>query len=116
LTQELVEKLDLYLYQKVGHEWRVIETNWEKVRDGLVDNLVNGGHPYIEVVDGDYRGSGELLLKHRYEGKELDITYLEKTLPYVYLLWGRPVHIETIIEAKEVIFSYDGKKNKRQLL
>ena len=116
LTEELVEKLDLYLYQKVGHEWRVIETNWEKVRDGLVDNLVNGGHPYIEVVAGDYRGSGELLLKHRYEGKELDITYLEKTLPYVYLLWGRPVHIETIIEAKEVIFSYDGKKNKRQLL
>jgi len=55
-------------------------------------------------------------LKHRYEGKELDISYLEKTLPYVYLLWGRPVHIETIIEAKEVIFSYDGKKNKRRLI
>ncbi|MBO8170113.1 MAG: SpoVR family protein [Thermoanaerobacteraceae bacterium] len=116
LTKELVEELDLYLYQKVGHEWRVVEKDWEKVRDGLVENLINGGFPYLEVVDGDYNGSGELLIAHRYEGKELDIVYLEKTLPYVYLLWGRPVYLSTVVEAKEVLFSYDGKKNNRQLL
>ncbi len=116
LTEELVDNLDLYLYQKVGHEWRVVETDWEKVRDGLVTNLINGGHPCLEVEDGDYKRNSELLIVHCYEDKELDVVYLEKTLPYVYLLWGKPVHLTTVIDGKNVRFSYDGKKNTRQII
>ncbi|MDN5344575.1 MAG: stage sporulation protein [Clostridia bacterium] len=114
LTRELVEELDLFLYQKVGSEWVVVEKDWEKVRDGLVGRLTNCGFPYIVVEDGDYLRRGELYLKHCYEGLELDVPYLEKTLPYVYLLWGRPVHLETILDGKTAIFSYDGKKNSRR--
>ncbi|WP_053095205.1 SpoVR family protein [Neomoorella thermoacetica] len=114
LTRELVEELDLYLYQKVGSEWVVVEKDWEKVRDGLVSRLINCGYPYIVVEDADYQRRGELYLKHRYEGLELDVSYLEKTLPHVYLLWGRPVHLETIIDGKTTVFSYDGKKNCRR--
>ncbi|CEP67100.1 Sporulation stage V, protein R [Moorella glycerini] len=114
LTRELVEELDLFLYQKVGSEWVVVEKDWEKVRDGLVGRLTNCGFPYIVVEDGDYQRRGELYLKHCYEGLELDVPYLEKTLPYVYLLWGRPVHLETVIDGKTAVFSYDGKKNSRR--
>lgn len=114
LTKELVEELDLYLYERVGDEWVVVEKDWEKVRDGLVSRLVNCGYPYIVVEDGDYGRRGELYLKHCYEGLELDIPYLEKTLQHVYLLWGRPVHLETIVEGKKVVFTYDGKKNTRR--
>lgn len=113
LTRELVNELDLYLYQKVGSEWVVVEKDWEKVRDGLVSRLINCGYPYIVVEDGDYQRRGELYLRHCYEDLELDVPYLEKTLPHVYLLWGRPVHLETVIDSKKVIFSYDGKKNSR---
>jgi stage V sporulation protein R len=114
LTRELVEELDLFLYQKVGSEWVVVEKDWEKVRDGLVSRLTNCGFPYIVVEDGDYQRRGELYLKHCYEDLELDVPYLEKTLPYVYLLWGRPVHLETVIDGKKAVFSYDGKKNSRR--
>lgn len=114
LTKELVEELDLFLYQKIGAEWVVVETDWEKVRDDLVSRLTNCGFPYIVVEDGDYQRRGELYLKHCYEGRELDVYYLEKTLPYVYLLWGRPVHLETVIDGKTTVFSYDGKKNSRR--
>lgn len=114
LTRELVAELDLYLYQKVGSEWVVAENDWEKVRDGMVKRLTNCGYPYIVVEDGDYQRRGELYLRHNYEGLELDVAYLEKTLPHVYLLWGRPVHLETIVDGKNVVFSYDGKKNSRR--
>ncbi|MBC7325697.1 MAG: SpoVR family protein [Moorella sp. (in: Bacteria)] len=114
LTRELVEELDLFLYQKVGAEWVVVEKDWEKVRDGLVGRLTNCGFPYIVVEDGDYQRRGELYLRHYYEGLELDVHYLEKTLPYVYLLWGRPVHLETVLDGKATVFSYDGKKNSRR--
>lgn len=116
LTKELVQKLDLFLYQKVGNEWRVVETDWEKVRDEICTSRVNGGIPVLYVQDGDYNQNGELYLHHAYEGVELDVKYLEKTLPYVYQLWGRPCHLQTVIEGREVLFTHDGKRTQRKFL
>ena len=116
LTEELVDELDLYNFQKIGNEWRVTEKSWEKVRDNLVLSLNNCGFPYIEVIDDDFGKNGELYLKHRFEGIELDIYYLEKTLPYVYELWGKPVHLETVVDRKNVLFTYNGEKHARKII
>jgi stage V sporulation protein R len=116
LTKELVEDLDLYVFEKQGAEWKITDKRWENVRDQLVNSRVNGGFPTILVTDGNYGNQGELYLKHQYDGVELDLKYLEKTLPYVYRLWGRPVHLETVIEDKPAQFSYNGKKHMRKFL
>lgn len=116
LTKDLVEELDLYLYQKVGNEWKIVEKDWERVRDQLCASRVNGGFPVLMVQDGDYLRNGELYIRHEYEGVELDVKYLEKTLPYVYRLWGRPVHLETVLENRPVLFTFDGKKPQRRFL
>ncbi|MCM3702480.1 SpoVR family protein [Paenibacillus macerans] len=116
LTKDLVRDLDLYIFEKQGPEWKITDKTWEHIRDQLVATRVNGGSPYIVVQDGDYLRSGELLLKHQYEGLELDLKYLEHTLPHVYRLWGRPVHLETVIEDKRALFSYDGQKHLRKML
>ncbi len=116
LTEQLVEELDLYLYKKVGHQWQIVEKNWEKVRDEIVAGMTNGGNPYLVVEDGDYNKNGELYIRHCYEGIELDIKYLEKTIPDVYSLWGRPVHLETTIDGKNVLFSYNGERNSKRIL
>lgn len=116
LTKDLVRDLDLYIFEKQGPEWKITDKTWEHIRDQLVASRVNGGAPYIVVHDGDYLRSGELLLKHQYEGIELDLKYLERTLPYVYRLWGRPVHLQTMVEEKPAMFSYDGEKHFRKML
>ncbi|MCX7570635.1 SpoVR family protein [Tumebacillus sp. DT12] len=116
LTKELCDEMDLYLYQKVGNEWKVVEKDWEKVRDQLCTARVNGGFPVIVVQDGDYLKNGELYLKHSYEGVELDVKYLEKTLPHVHALWGRTVHLETMLDGRPVVFTHDGKKNHRRFV
>ncbi|WP_067932652.1 SpoVR family protein [Alicyclobacillus kakegawensis] len=116
LTKDLIEDLDLYLYQKVGNEWKVVETDWEKVRDHLCASRVNGGIPAIWVEDGDYNNNGELYLKHGYEGVELDLKHVEKTLPYVHRLWGRGCHLETVVDDRAVLFSYDGRRVQRKFL
>ena len=116
LTKELVDQEDLYLFEKKGFDYKITNKEYKKVRDQLVSMRVNGGFPYIVVEDGDYLKNGELYLKHGYEGMELDPHYLEHVLPYIYQLWGRPVHIETIVEEKEVLYSYDGKRNYRKAL
>lgn len=116
LTKELVEDLDLYVFEKKGSEWKITDKAWENVRDQLVYTRVNGGFPYIIVTDGDYERKGELYLVHKYEGIELDLKYLEKTLPNVYRLWGKAVHLETIVEDKKVLFTCDGKKQTRKFI
>jgi stage V sporulation protein R len=116
LTKELVDDLDLYLYKKMGYDWKVSEKDWEKVRDGLVFNLTNCGFPYIVVMDGDFNKKGELYLKHYFEGVELDVFYLERTLPHVHTLWGKTVHLETRLDNKPVLFSYNGEKGTKKFL
>jgi stage V sporulation protein R len=116
LTEDLIKDLDLYLYKKEGDEWVVVEKNWQKVRDGIVNSMTNFGYPYLVVDDGDYRGNRELYLKHLYEGQELDLNYAEKTLQHVYQLWGRPVHLETLYENKRILLSYDGERNTKSTL
>ncbi len=116
LTKDLVTREDMYLFQKQGKDYKVVDKAWEQVRDQLVSMRVNGGFPYITVNDGDYLRNGELYLKHWYEDIELDLKYLEKVLPYIHQLWGRPVHLESVMEKKEVLFSYDGKGVHRKYL
>jgi len=116
LTKDLVADLDLFLYQKVGNEWRVVEKDWTKVRDKICSSRVNGGMPVLYVEDGDYNGNGELYVKHAYEGVELDLLHLDKTLPYLAQLWGRTVHLQSVIEERGVLFSCDGKRVQRKFM
>ncbi|MFM9277098.1 SpoVR family protein [Paenibacillus jiagnxiensis] len=116
MTKQLVEDLDLYVFEKRGPDWKITDKSWENIRDQLVFSRINGGVPYLVVQDGDYMRTGELVLKHHYEGVELDLKYLERTLPYLHSLWGRTVHLETIVEDKKAMFSYDGSKHYRKFL
>jgi stage V sporulation protein R len=117
LTKELVEELDLYLYRKEGDQWVIVEKNWEKVRDGIVGSMTNFGYPYLTIVDADFNRNTELLIRHHVEGdRELDIPYAEKTLEYVYQIWSRPVHLETLADERPVRMSYNGEKHTQALL
>ncbi|CAN7685033.1 SpoVR family protein [Paenibacillus sp. LjRoot153] len=116
LNKPLVEELDLYVFEKKGPEWKITDKTWENTRDQLIYSRVNGGFPYIVVEDGDYQRNGELYLKHAFEGVELDLKYVERTLPYIYKLWGKTIHMHTMVEDKPVLFSFDGKKHHRRFL
>lgn len=116
LTKELVDDLDLYIFEKKGPEWKITDKSWENIREQLVYSKVNGGFPSLYVKDGDFNRVGELYLSHNYEGTELDLKYVERTLPYVVQLWGKNVHLETFVEDKKIVFSCDGKKTSRKFL
>lgn len=116
LTKDLVMQEDMYLFQKQGRDYKIVDKNWENVRDQLVNMRVNGGFPYLQVTDGDYQKNGELYIEHSYDGIELDIKYLEKVLPYIYQLWGRSVHLQTVVEERPILFFYDGRAVHRRFL
>jgi len=110
LTAELCEELDLYYAEREGDELVVAEKDWEAVRDKLVLQLSDYGVPAIFAVDADYRGNRELLLRHEWTGRALDLTYAEKTLEGVERLWGRKVWLQTQeSDDQPLLLSYTSK-------
>ncbi|HEY7786228.1 MAG TPA: SpoVR family protein [Pyrinomonadaceae bacterium] len=113
LTAELCEELDLFVYELVEEEeWTITNKSWERVRDQLVSNMTNFGFPYLQVEDGDYNGNRELYLKHSYEGTELDLRYARKALEHVHTLWGRAVHLETVVDGESTVLHYNGEEHQ----
>ncbi len=113
LTAELCEELDLFVYELVEEEeWTITEKKWKRVRDQLVANMTNFGFPYLQVQDGDYNGNRELYLKHSYESTELDVRYARKALEHVFTLWGRPVHLETVVDEETTVLHYNGEEHQ----
>jgi stage V sporulation protein R len=110
LTRHMVDDLDLYVYEREGDEWVVVEKDWRKVRDAIVDSMTNFGYPYLVIEDGDYRRARELYIKHNFDGRELDQHYAFRTMKYLYQLWGRPIHIETIVDEEPTVWTFDGER------
>ena len=81
---------------------------WREIRDTLAASLVNGGDPYLVCTDIDFEKRQELYLKHEFDGRELDRDYVLKNLPYIHSLWRRPVHLETMVDGKKRVYTYDG--------
>lgn len=100
MNEDLVSRLDLFVYEFRSGSWVVSQKGWEDVRDALVDTLLNGGNPFVVAEDGDYGKRRELLLRHLYDGRELDQEYACKTLQHITRLWGRSVHLETVVDGK----------------
>lgn len=118
----IADRTEMYIYEERRltpfHEPEtvVVDDGWMRIRDMLTQSMDNNGVPRIDVVDGDHNHAGELYLKHEFDGRSLDPEYVEKTLPYIYSLWQRVVHIETVEASsdKVLVYSYDGKKIKKR--
>jgi len=108
LTEDLCHDLDLFVFKLEDGDWKITDKKWERVRDAICESMTNHGIPYIVVEDGDFEGRRELYLKHYHDGKDLDMQYAEKTLPYVHQLWGRRVHLETRLDGKTAVLTCDG--------
>ncbi len=115
LTEELVEDLDLYYAERRGDELVITEKSWEAVRDRLVNELVDYGVPIIHAIDADYGGNRELMMRHEWSGRPLDLRYAEKTLEGVERLWGRKVWLETRDqEGQTLILSFSRRDGHAQ--
>jgi stage V sporulation protein R len=63
------------------------------------------------VLDANHRNRGELYLIHRFQGIELKQDYARDTLVNLHKLWARPVHIETVVDEKTTVLSFDGQNH-----
>jgi stage V sporulation protein R len=91
--------------------YEIESRQFAEIKQRLLFNLTNVGRPIIRVIDANHMNRGELFLQHRYSGVELKASYAADTLANVYRLWNRPVHIETVLDDKATILSFDGSEH-----
>jgi stage V sporulation protein R len=116
LTLEFCRQYKLFSfgYNASSDAYEIESREFPKIKQSLLFNLTNIGRPLISVRDGNYKNRGELFLEHQFNGVELKVSYALDTLVNLQRLWGRPVHIETVLEGTTTIFSYDGSEHKTE--
>lgn len=76
-----------------------------EAKRALLFRLTNLGYPIVELLDANHANRGELYLQHLYEGVELDLRKTRAVLENLRRLWGRPVHLKTVVAGKETVIS-----------
>ncbi|MBI2349998.1 MAG: SpoVR family protein [Deltaproteobacteria bacterium] len=114
LTEDLIRELNLFEYQTRGGDKiisRVADAdNCRAIKETLIRNVGTGTVPIIKIEDADYNNNRVLFLKHYHDGRDLHLEYAEKTLQYLYHLWGREVMLETIINDKKSLLCFANDK------
>jgi stage V sporulation protein R len=117
LTEDFIRdnKLFAFAYNDKDKQYEISSRDFQEVKRRLLFQLTNFGQPIIEVVDANFSNRGELYLRHCHEGIDLDEPYAEATLENLHKIWGRPVHLETVVvDQGGVLFSHGPEGGQRQ--
>jgi stage V sporulation protein R len=104
-------KLFSFAYQEQAGQYYIESRDFAQIKQRLLFSLTNFGKPWIFVVDGNFRNRGELLLKHQHAGADLKTKEAQDTLANLQFVWSRPVHLETIVDGKPTLLSFDGTEH-----
>ncbi len=111
LTPEFVldQKMFTFQYNRDTDLYEIASREFQSIKQKLLFRMTNFGQPFVYVQDGNYHNRGELYLKHRHEGIDLRLDYARDTLRSLHKIWTRPVHIETVLDEKKQLWSFDGR-------
>jgi stage V sporulation protein R len=109
-------KMFSFAYQEQMGQYIIESRDFQKIKQRLLANLTNFGKPWIYVVDGNYRNRGELLLRHDHQGMDLRLDHATDTLANLQFIWSRPVHLQTVVDDKPTLLSFDGSEHSKKTL
>jgi stage V sporulation protein R len=102
LEREDLEKLNLFSY---SHQKKSVYVNdvsdeqgWKNVKQDMIRNTGIEAIPHVFV--DEITSSGELILIHDHDGRDLDLAYAEAVVSQVEKLWPEKVKLFTIIESE----------------
>jgi len=118
MTQDFCEKqkMFVYAYNKRNGTYEIVDRDYRKVKDKLLNSITNYGLPFVYVVDGDYQGKGGLYLHHEHDGVDLKITEAKETMERLYAIWKKNVYLETRLNGEKRLLIYTGKEHQERAL
>jgi stage V sporulation protein R len=89
--------------------YEIDSREFSQIKHKILFQLTNFGEPFIFVQDGNHDNRGELLLRHRHEGTDLNGDHARATLAALLRVWRRPITLQTVFDGKPKLLRYDGK-------
>ena len=116
LTAEFAQeqKLFVFAFNDKRNTWEIVDREFRKVKNKLLQQLTNFGQPIIEVADGNFENRGEMLLIHRHDGLDLKQDEARETLRNLQAMWRRPVNVMTRSEGKGLLMKFDGHNHSEK--
>ena len=117
-TDEFIREMQLYIYEEIKNEstgeikYQILEKDPAVIRQLLKHSLALHGVVPIRIKDADFNDGQQLYLEHQYFGQEIRPDYRDGTLKNIFFLWGRKVNLETVVNGKVVVCTYNGKEHK----
>jgi stage V sporulation protein R len=101
LEEEDIRELNIFSYVRKKDGEVVIsevadEEEWKVVRNEMIKSIGVNSIPqiYIERVEKD----NSLVLKHEYDGRDLDLEHAEKVVDHIRSIWKDEVRLYTVLE------------------
>lgn len=112
-TEFLMREMDMFQYEPKEGNLVISKVSdkkgWREVKETLLKNVGAGTIPVIKIEDADHDHNRTLYLKHSHDGRDLQLEYAEKTSQFIYQLWGHDVILETTLNGKKALLSYNDK-------
>ncbi len=101
LTEELCREMNLFTYSLKRDSFTIDEVSdeegWRLIRDDLIKNIGLNSVPKV-YVDEMIKEDNCLIIRHEFDGRELELEYAEQVCKNITDLWGDPVKFFTVIE------------------
>jgi stage V sporulation protein R len=108
------ERFFTFAWNERAGSWEIQSREFQKVKQKLLFQLTNFGHPFIYVEDANFENKGELLLRHQHEGSDLRLDQARDTLCNLERVWRRPVNLHTRVDGKGKMLRYDGRDHSEK--
>jgi stage V sporulation protein R len=109
-------KMFSFAYAEQTANYVIESREFDLIKQRLLFSLTNFGKPWIYVLNGNFRNRGELLLKHEHNGIDLKMNHARDVLVNVHSMWSRPIHVETVVEGKPTLLSFDGSEHTQKVI
>ncbi len=110
LTADFCKRHNMFSFKHndAQETYEIESRQFQQIKERLLFGLTNFGQPIIRVTEGNYRNRSELYLRHDHFGLDLKLDHAQDTLRHLNRLWTRPVHLETVVDGRSTLLSFDG--------
>jgi stage V sporulation protein R len=101
-TEEFCRKHNYYNWERrpspeigVEADYKIVDHDWKKTRDSLIQRYLNRGLPDIRLVDPNGKGKNILVVQHTWDGRTLHPKYTKEAVRSLARIWRNPVAVLT---------------------
>lgn len=99
LTEDIIDKTDLYIYEIIKgpltNEYIRTGHTYKEIKEIIINSFSHSNIPKIDIIDGNFKKNGSLMLEHNFDDMPLKSTYAVETMKHIHNIWGNDIFLKT---------------------